>query len=510
MFRFTLGLWLACLLVVILSGRDSSTPDAANDLNPPELACDLPAIPEDRNAWPMLQEALAEFVDWDKFEPDIEKNRPFMNALSWKTAAPTDEDSRRLREYLDRNEKCLHSLDEAIRRGQLQFPQPKGGKDIRLTVQPWHRLSWLKILKARLLVEKGGFADAARELRGLLRLGDMLCQANGLPGTFLRGGSILGDALTGYRALAAKKNVPPDLIRALLESLKEVHPLEDGFIRVTQLEFKQALLPSLEKLPGNGDLDQALEAMCSQLRPAKDPKAINRQIDKRQAALGQMLKDHPIAWNRAATIRLAASQAVVTVQNARRPWLDPLPDPLQAAREELAFWPETLSLEPMKMIPLFLGHEQEELPADEMRKLAQEARRVANPLGKHFLAGLVLADERRVLFVYRNRLEVTRAILALQVYLHEKGSLPSSPAEIVKQGILPQWPADPYDGKPLRYSADKAIVWSVGRDGIDHGGVREVRHGDLQFLNLFQPAGKRLPVPDMQLGDLVWSITDGE
>ena len=29
---------------------------------------------------------------------------------------------------------------------------------------------------------------------------------------------------------------------------------------------------------------------------------------------------------------------------------------------------------------------------------------------------------------------------------------------------------DPFDGKPIRYSKDKKIIYSVGEDGVDSGG----------------------------------------
>ncbi len=34
-------------------------------------------------------------------------------------------------------------------------------------------------------------------------------------------------------------------------------------------------------------------------------------------------------------------------------------------------------------------------------------------------------------------------------------------------------PLDPYDGEPLRYSAEKGIIYSVGKDFIDSSGSSE-------------------------------------
>lgn len=59
--------------------------------------------------------------------------------------------------------------------------------------------------------------------------------------------------------------------------------------------------------------------------------------------------------------------------------------------------------------------------------------------------------------------------LALQAYFVEHQHLPESLVELVPD-YLPSIPADPYDGQPMRYSKERAIVYSVGDDFIDSSG----------------------------------------
>ncbi|MEZ5300672.1 MAG: hypothetical protein R3F11_08445 [Verrucomicrobiales bacterium] len=65
-------------------------------------------------------------------------------------------------------------------------------------------------------------------------------------------------------------------------------------------------------------------------------------------------------------------------------------------------------------------------------------------------------------------------ILKLALRRHEfaHGSLPDSLDALVPE-FLDAVPADPYDGKPLRYSKENRIVYSVGKDLVDGGGSPE-------------------------------------
>ena len=66
-------------------------------------------------------------------------------------------------------------------------------------------------------------------------------------------------------------------------------------------------------------------------------------------------------------------------------------------------------------------------------------------------------------------LEATRAIVAIRAFEKLKSHLPVDLDQLVPD-FLDAVPRDPLDGKPLRYSPAKRIVYSIGSDLIDRGG----------------------------------------
>ena len=64
---------------------------------------------------------------------------------------------------------------------------------------------------------------------------------------------------------------------------------------------------------------------------------------------------------------------------------------------------------------------------------------------------------------------LTRLLLALKCYKIDNGELPDSLDELVPE-YIDKIPIDDFDGKPLRYSKQKKIVYSVGSDLKDDGG----------------------------------------
>jgi hypothetical protein len=74
-------------------------------------------------------------------------------------------------------------------------------------------------------------------------------------------------------------------------------------------------------------------------------------------------------------------------------------------------------------------------------------------------------------------LSFTVALVAIKCWQARHGALPASLDALVPE-YLDAVPRDPYDGKPLRYSAEKRIVYSVGMDGQDSGGSTQASSRD--------------------------------
>ncbi len=87
---------------------------------------------------------------------------------------------------------------------------------------------------------------------------------------------------------------------------------------------------------------------------------------------------------------------------------------------------------------------------------------------------LPLIMDRRV----RTRTELTRVTFALVAYHEKQGKYPDSLADLAPD-YMPAVSLDPMGGKPLRYerSDSGCIVYSVGRDGDDDGGIENDTEG---------------------------------
>src|SRR5581483_1304546 len=78
---------------------------------------------------------------------------------------------------------------------------------------------------------------------------------------------------------------------------------------------------------------------------------------------------------------------------------------------------------------------------------------------------------------------------------------PATIDDLAKDGLLPEVPADPYDGQPLRWRRhpDGAVAYAVGADRADNGGAIDrddprAPNTDVGF-RLWDPAARRQDLP---------------
>jgi hypothetical protein len=72
--------------------------------------------------------------------------------------------------------------------------------------------------------------------------------------------------------------------------------------------------------------------------------------------------------------------------------------------------------------------------------------------------------------VFKTEAGVTEIVLALKAFKAKTSRLPVTLQELVPE-YLPAVPLDDFDGRPLRYSAEKKVVYSVGTNFTDDGGM---------------------------------------
>jgi hypothetical protein len=97
-----------------------------------------------------------------------------------------------------------------------------------------------------------------------------------------------------------------------------------------------------------------------------------------------------------------------------------------------------------------------------------------NALGRSYVTLAVPAFRlmSEIACEHRVPIRATSVLVALKAYKAKTGRLPQSLAELVPE-YLGAVPVDDMDGKPLRYSPEKKVVYSVGKDLADDGGSKD-------------------------------------
>ena len=103
------------------------------------------------------------------------------------------------------------------------------------------------------------------------------------------------------------------------------------------------------------------------------------------------------------------------------------------------------------------------------------------------LAAQILPATNKVFEATGRHLAICRtadAAIAVELFRRKNERLPKTLDELAPD-FFPSVPLDPFDGKPLRYRVDGAdcVIYSIGRDRIDSGGVEQkVAVDEIVFL----------------------------
>ncbi|WP_309399718.1 hypothetical protein [Cerasicoccus maritimus] len=210
-------------------------------------------------------------------------------------------------------------------------------------------------------------------------------------------------------------------------------------------------------------------------------------------SLSEFLKNYP---EHGRLLAAAANSATYEFQLAKGAFTDLTQDPASiydtASSEKTALKPLASALyKPNATInwayQIFLEHQQQlslplkdhEYPA--MERLQQLAdKKSQDTLTKYLDSNITghialllciptLDGATRNLYKIELVSRVTYLLAALRLYQMDHQSLPTKLSDLVP-AYIPSIPADPFDGQPIRYDAERAVLYSVGIDFIDNGG----------------------------------------
>ncbi len=328
--------------------------------------------------------------------------------LDWKLWDP-----KLAREILHENQKALELIDKALLIPRLQVPEIQNFGEDSEYLGNWRSTSRVALLRSIAQFHEGKEKEAFNSTLGVIRFGHQIEDCGGEPIHYLVGSAVKLIALKTLRDLIANTTLPCDVMQSYLHELDQFFANEPGLTNVIKLEYKlQAKLIDDMALGKNiGITNSNAQRTAGILNKPFFNQGKTRQIFAEAART--KLKSIPQHFSRMLTNGMAGSTNDSTLQ-------------------------------------LILS---------------------GNAIGK-ILTGLSLpAGEKFLSKKCRENVNVsaTRTLLALKCYKIKYGALPKILSDLVPE-FLAAIPLDDFDGKPLRYSTEKAIIYSVGLDLIDSGG----------------------------------------
>ncbi len=331
---------------------------------------------------------------------------------------PVDEEG--VREILRRNAPCLEQIRRGVQYPSCQVPEVEGIETVIPYLSPWMKLGKTLAMEARMARLEGDHARATDTCLVLLRFGDLVqADGEGLL-NYLVGRALLGHGIQQTLDLAVHEGLTEVELGRLAAALDGIRPAQAGLEQAYKVEYR-CLARAVDQL-GRGEI--ALDDLAG-----ADPSTKRRRPPLpffQPNATKQLMADYMrrMIWNSRqcfGTMVLEDTKATLGLNNGRG--------------------------------ALF------------MRR---------NPVGR-ILCGVVLPTLDATLDRKCESdalLAAARLITALRRHELKHGCPPANLTALVPE-FLSAVPADPFDGRPFRYAADRRIIYSVGPDLADDGGSSE-------------------------------------
>ncbi len=418
---------------------------AALDEDPPNTSRLRPALrqlPNDQNAWLVLQQAAA-LVKW---EPDVEMTPAMELGEKWNGAVASS--------WLAGHDPVWPLLARAASLPSGQAPVPDSVESLLAmfaggsTSPPTYRLFGLSTIHAWSLFYDGQPDAAVDALLTSLRAARLLEESRGGPSTYGLGASASRLILKSLVAMAGRKEVTAAAIRRAFAALAQTRPSWEEFVQNLRVTFHFGSLV---------------------IETAKQGK--ERDLLGNGRNLPVVLRhgvNWPLLFKPNQSRRLLAEGYEMTLGLREASW----------AKADAALTAEYSHL------------------FGDLEHVILQFFRPNNLFGRVYLAATFFPSSG----ILSSRLsELTtrsaaEAALALRLYFDDHGDLPVTLDKLVP-AYLPAVPLDYYDRAPIRYSPGNRAVWSVGRDHFNVTSPApdpEETEGEIYFPLKFAPVP---PVP---------------
>lgn len=388
-------------------------------------------VPDAENAYPLWTNAvaLAAFTSHDDW-----RMRGLFNVVcSFKTNMPDGVEGQSLAEMLASRRAMFGLVSEALALGRMQFPAPKGIHEVGSGLMSgWVSLANWMILDGRWGEADGDYLRAVRAYGGVCGMGRQMMAGEGNNIAYLIGSGLRMRGVSALRRLCAGDGPDADAMRHALTQIPEA-PAEDICLAQTY-RIEAGLIPSEDVVRrGHRTFGEWLASRLCGFKWVYDPAATATLFDRAYATY---------ATNAMCTTWAACDRRLCAeIKNRMNvSGLDDMDDGLR----DWVVW----------------------------LRLAKASRKEPNIVGV-ILSGWRLESADSMLknsFKTRTLVGLARAFIALRITRKETGAYPVSLDAAVAAGLLAGEPKDFFSGQPIRYSAERRLLWSVGEDGKDDDG----------------------------------------
>lgn len=377
-------------------------------------------IPEEENGFYYFNQSIGKTY-WPEDDEEYLVIMDILMGEEW--------DAELVDELMERNQESFSYFDEVFRYPKFQVPE-RTEFDPHLPVGLSIGIAQLESIRALYLFKQGMEEEAFNETIKIIKIGQMLEGSGGLT-EHLTGMVFKAIGLVRLQDMLPDTTLPPELLITYVDKIGELGANEEGLANAFKLEYLFLCKAFDEMSTGKVDLwEDLMEGVWDELEPPEglDPEEFTLIV-------GSLFKPNK-------TKRIFAETF--------RGMIEDIPKP---CGEKQYLEPQLLVLDSSSNLTVVLSD---------------------NWIGE-FFHDMVMISFRGVLSRKCQEdfnVAGTQLLLAIKCYKASEGEIPQSLDELVPLYIS-EVPDDPFDGNPIRYSAEDKIIYSVGNDLEDSGGSEE-------------------------------------
>ncbi|MHB8652150.1 MAG: hypothetical protein ACYC8S_03375 [Minisyncoccota bacterium] len=333
------------------------------------------------------------------------------------------------KDIIARNEEALKYFSDAANKPKFQDPIAADPTSLSFdspmpALTPWLATGKISALKAEYLSKQGKSKEALAEALAPIEVGQKIQQSQGPLIEYLVGMGTENTGLKAMQLVVATSSLSGAELKTYTKNIEGLYDNKKGLTLALKAEY-------MMQIRALHSIIQGL-AQGEQLPPTSETvkKMLENNLDKRAAYNSYYFQPNKTSLLLAETARGWISDIEKSCQGIS---INKEPNPTPLSLSEAYFKENAVGEILASIISASLG--------GVISKPCQENTLIAT----------------------------TRTIIGIKAFKNDTGSYPQTLEQLVPN-YLPSVPIDPFDGKPLRYSPEKKIIYSVGKDGVDSGG----------------------------------------